>query len=805
MKKQKQFIGHVFCGLLFLFCILGSPVKQAEAATRTIAIGESTVLSDTNWENATGYTKTWSSSDYSVVGLSSGGTICRVTGLREGMAVVTCHTYAWKDVPTVYLGTDGLWHSRIYRNTYSTDSTYRIMVVGYKTVTFSPNGGSVSETSRKVKSGNTIGSLPKTVRKGYDFLGWYTGATEGTRIEATRICTSNLTCYAHWKKISLSQGTIKGLSAQYKQMSIKTGEISKAEGYEIQYAKSSDMKNRVSRFISGTSLTVTGLKPGTTYYVRLRGWKKDSAGQKVYGSWSKVRSLKLPKIILSERSVTLLPNQTKQLKLQGAKSSIRWSSNKVSVASVSGKGLIRAKKKGSAVITAKSNKISYQCKVKVENPAISAKTVKMLTGQMLALKMSGTTLKASWTSSNTEIAAVSSTGLVSAKKAGNVTIYAKVNGRTFSSKVTIEDARMNTSNLHLLKNQASNLKITGTTFGVTWMSEQKEIAVVDASGKVTGTGKGTVRIIGLVNGKKICCNVTVEDPSLNYSSYTLMTNNYQGMYLALRLNGTTLPVTWSSSDSSIAEVNQSGDVKGLKPGTATIYAKVSGMVYTCKVKVEYPILNTEKIQLQVGETYQLKLTGTTLPYIWELRGDESVAVVSDTGLVKALKPGGVSVFAKVGGVNVACKVSVIGEPGYYNNPLPASQAYTTDVYNESTKLGNFTIQMLSFQEVSDTKKTIQFRITCNSRPIGVTATAEKVLGLLQLAVFDPDTLRCYKVTNKTLSSNMYGTLQAGTTITCTQTIELDGVHTGLLEYRLKTGSDINYSWTSPALTYFVTK
>lgn len=69
------------------------------------------------------------------------------------------------------------------------------------TVTFNPNGGTVSETSRTIISGNAIGSLPTPSRVDYRFLGWYTDPIDGIKISATTTVDSNVTYYAHWTPI----------------------------------------------------------------------------------------------------------------------------------------------------------------------------------------------------------------------------------------------------------------------------------------------------------------------------------------------------------------------------------------------------------------------------------------------------------------------------------------------------------------------------------------------------------------------------------------------------------------------------
>ena len=70
---------------------------------------------------------------------------------------------------------------------------------------------------------------------------------------------------------------------------------------------------------------------------------------------------KSKKIVLNKKKVTLTVGKTVKLKLLNAKKKVKWSSNKKSLATISSKGLVKAKKSGNAKITAKCNKKKYIC------------------------------------------------------------------------------------------------------------------------------------------------------------------------------------------------------------------------------------------------------------------------------------------------------------------------------------------------------------------------------------------------------------------------------------------------------------
>lgn len=75
---------------------------------------------------------------------------------------------------------------------------------------------------------------------------------------------------------------------------------------------------------------------------------------------------------INKKKATLKVGQTLQLKVTGTKGKIKWKSSKKSVATVSSKGRVKAKKKGSATITAKVGKKKYTCKVTVKKPSTSS-------------------------------------------------------------------------------------------------------------------------------------------------------------------------------------------------------------------------------------------------------------------------------------------------------------------------------------------------------------------------------------------------------------------------------------------------
>lgn len=143
---------------------------------------------------------------------------------------------------------------------------------------------------------------------------------------------------------------------------------------------------------------------------------------------------------LNYKKLTLYKGQKKQLKLKGTKKKAKWSSNKKSVVSVDKKGKITAKKKGTAVITAKVGKKRYKCRVTVKVKAavkkiievrsidLNKKDITLTVGQTQKLTAKFTPANATnksvrWSSDVPKVATVDSNGNVKAVSEGIAGIW----------------------------------------------------------------------------------------------------------------------------------------------------------------------------------------------------------------------------------------------------------------------------------------------------------------------------------------------------------------------------------------------
>lgn len=143
------------------------------------------------------------------------------------------------------------------------------------------------------------------------------------------------------------------------------------------------------------------------------------------------------------KKVVMVKGETRTLKVVGKKAK-NWTSTKKSVATVSAKGKVTAKKKGTTIIKCKVAKKTLRCTVKVEQPVISKTSLELEAGKSQQLNVTGTTLKVKWSSSDSSVAKVSANGLVEAQNVdmeSKATIKATVNKKTYSCQVTVKPAQ----------------------------------------------------------------------------------------------------------------------------------------------------------------------------------------------------------------------------------------------------------------------------------------------------------------------------------------------------------------------------
>lgn len=243
-------------------------------------------------------------------------------------------------------------------------------------------------------------------------------------------------------------------------------------------------------------------------------------------------------ITISDNSIMLYPNKTKQLKASVTPAdadnpNVVWESSDDDVATVSTTGLVTSVAPGTATITAKSVDGEYTatCTVTVGKHVSSvilsdteltmaAGTTETLYATVMPLSAFNKTV--TWVSTNPKVAAVDEDGNVKALKAGTTTViaYCEDGDVTASCIVTVTNSatgiEMSESEIYIARNSQKQLSATvipdtAENKNVTWESKYPNIASVDSNGLVTAKMAGTTIIIATSeDGKfKAYCSVKV--------------------------------------------------------------------------------------------------------------------------------------------------------------------------------------------------------------------------------------------------------------------------------------------------------
>lgn len=385
--------------------------------------------------------------------------------------------------------------------------------------------------------------------------------------------------------------------------------------------------------------------------------------------------------------------------------SVNWKSSNTSVVTVDSEGNLTPKAEGTATVTvtsADNSSISASCQVRVLKALIKSVAFDR---SSLALRVRDTaTLKATvtpaasaanvaWSSSNTAVATVSSTGIITAVAPGNAVItLATTDGTGLKAEcaVTVSPALVSSVTLDrtqctLYPGNTANLRATvapdyAANRTLAWSSSNEAVATVDNTGHVVAVGLGNAVITASAtdgSGKSATCAVEVVNaPSsgviVDPSELTMRTTE------TALLRATVLPATaaqdvrWSSSAPDVASVDADGRVTALKAGVAVISATTTdskAMSGECRVTVLPPLavsvtLSQTNLWLRVRDTAALIATvnPSDAPQTLEWRSsDPAVATVDANGMVSALAPGTAVISASTtdgSGVYAECDITV---------------------------------------------------------------------------------------------------------------------------------------------------
>jgi len=400
---------------------------------------------------------------------------------------------------------------------------------------------------------------------------------------------------------------------------------------------------------------------------------------------------------------------------------LTWSSSNPSIATVDQSGIVTGIAEGSTSITADASGITSNVSViavTIPTPVLTSITIspasasiQVGTVQQLSVICSdqyGSVFicpTLTWSSSNPSVATVDQYGIVTGVTEGSSNIIATSSGVTSNTSVTtvilypsvltsiaiiptIVPIQIGTTQqLTAICSDQYGKDMTCPT--LTWSSSNPSIATVDQFGLVTGMTEGSSSITTTTSGVTSGTSVTMvtTPPSVLTSIEITPTIAQIQIGTSQQLTAIcsdqygknmTCPIlTWSSSNPSMATVDQSGLVTGMTEGSSSITATASGVTSDTSVitvTILPPVLTTITISpastsIQIGATQQLSVTCSdqygavfTCPILTWSSSDPSVATVDQSGLVTSIVEGSSSITATVSGVTSGASVIMVTIP-----------------------------------------------------------------------------------------------------------------------------------------------
>ncbi len=389
---------------------------------------------------------------------------------------------------------------------------------------------------------------------------------------------------------------------------------------------------------------------------------------------------------------------------------VNWRSRDEGVATVDGSGEVTAKSTGSTIIEATSEGVTgvtlvQVAAIPVSSVVVTPDTATLVVGESKQLtaetfdasgnELSGRTIQ--WSSSNEDVASVSSSGKVLAVAPGSATITAMSEGKSDKATITVlvpvGSVVVSPDSVSVIVGERSALTAAvqdanGNTLNgrdVTWKSDNTAVATVDENGAVTAVAVGTTRVTATSGGKSGSAKVVVtlepvakvavanianpDDPFTVVEAKTIqlvaLLTDASGDSLFDRL------VTWVSADQGIATVSDNGLVTGKSPGKVKVTATSEGVSGSADITVTSAAEGNVVIipaDTTIAVSQRVDLKGMVIGKDGRAKEDKDltwssdnrlVAEVNNNGRVQALLPGSATITA----AKMAKSGEVQGAPG----------------------------------------------------------------------------------------------------------------------------------------------
>ena len=273
----------------------------------------------------------------------------------------------------------------------------------------------------------------------------------------------------------------------------------------------------------------------------------------------------------------------------GNKITFRSSNSKV--ASVSPYGRIIAKKPGEAKITVKAGKAQARCRIIVKKTRIDVneKNISMDNGSTFQLKAAASTGHGlTYKSSKKSVAAVDEKGLITAKKPGEANITISVDGVSEICKIKVRETKVRLDRTKATLYRKGEITLSVSTNSKTepkWKSNKSSVATVDNKGNVTAVKHGTATITVTIDGVKATCEILVKQPGVSFPQAELTLKQGEKICVKAKVSSGNEAV-YSSSNTTVATVDEQGNIYACGKGKAYIYATEDGIKAKMTIRVK---------------------------------------------------------------------------------------------------------------------------------------------------------------------------------------------------------------------------
>lgn len=313
---------------------------------------------------------------------------------------------------------------------------------------------------------------------------------------------------------------------------------------------------------------------------------------------------------------------------------------------------------------------------------LSTTKITMTKGKTAKIKVSGTKSKVTYKTSNKKIATVSAKGVVKGVSKGSTTIKVKVGKKTYKVSVKVEKPSISKSSVSLKKGATYKLKVNATSRKVKWTSNNKKVATVSGSGKVTAKGKGQAIITAKLNDKSYTCKVIVGGHNVIVCPDSISVKYGETKKVTLTAGDS---FSYSLENYSLASVN-------ITPSYFTIGEKLTMTVTGEAVGTTYIVFKSS-----AGWTKKCKLTVT----------GTSVSASSASSTISSVKVNSVQAYKSCNTSNPEMQIKTS-----ITNNINAKISYITlnyGLYNKSGKLIGTTYEGIS-NPVKGKAQSVSFKL-----------------------------------------------------------------------------------------------